>query len=187
MIRYFAGKAAAYIVRNDPSADYEVLEYGYDVLFQEAGVTILTLLLALPLGLFFHIAVSLAAYNILRLCAGGIHANHRVVCVLTSIVIMFGPSVIFGKLGVTLPLIAIPSLYVAGVVMLLFYAPADTETKPIQYLPTRKRMKIISIAWLSVLYAAAFALHGRFPDYSAVLAVMPFIVKSILMKAALAN
>jgi accessory gene regulator B len=171
-----AGKTAAYIVKNDPSADYEVLEYGYDILFQEISVTILTLLLALPFGLFVHVAISLATYNVLRLYAGGLHAKHRIVCIVTSIVIMFGPSVLFAKLGVSLPIAAILALYLLNLVLLLLYAPADTEAKPIQDRQTRKRMKMASVSWLTIIYCLALILHGRFPDYSAVLAAMPFIV-----------
>lgn len=176
MIKFFAEKTATYIVKNDPSADYEILIYGYDVLYQEIGVTILTLALSLPFGLFFHVALSLTLYNILRLYAGGIHANHRGVCVITSILIMFGPAVLFGKFGLHLSFAALHALYIFDLVLLLLYAPADTEVKPIQDAPTRKRLKLIAIAWLTVFYIVSLRLQGRFPDYSAVLATIPFLV-----------
>lgn len=176
MIRRLSEKIARYIANNDESADFEVLVYGYDVLLQEVFVFLITLILALPFGLFFHVLIALVSYNLLRRYAGGVHAKYRTACITSSVAIMFGPAVLFGKLGYFIPFAVMPGLFVFSLALLLLYAPADTEMKPVRTPSKRRSMKTCAAVLLTAYFTAALLLVDRFPAQSSVLAVTATIV-----------
>ena len=179
MIRFLSQKLANYVTKNDDSADFEILAYGYDLMFQEIGVVLITLLIALPFGLFSPVLLSILSYNIVRRYAGGTHAKHRAACIITSVLTMFGPAYLFTKLEVPLPLPMILLLYVYSAVLLILYAPADTEIKPIRDPQKRKRAKYSGVFTLTVCTLLAILLREKWSSYAGILTVVPTIVSSL--------
>lgn len=169
MIRSLAEKTARYITDNDADADFEVMAYGYELLYQEIGITLLALLLAIPAGLLLPVAASILSYNLLRKYAGGSHAKHRVVCTAASILILYGPAVAFVKAGAVLTPPVILGLYAADFILLALYAPADTAANPLQYPEKRRTMKRVSLAILTGYFALAVVLYSRLPAYAFIL------------------
>jgi len=171
MIQFLARKTAHYLSKDCDTADVEVLEYGYYLIYQEWFVRIGALLLALPFGLFFHVLASLVAFNLIRRCAMGAHAKYPIVCRIITYTVLFGPGVLSGILGFRLTVIAYVGLYIFGIVSLLLYAPAETDVKKVPDLRVRKRLRVEAVVTLSLLFLVAVLLHSSRSDISFVIVV----------------
>lgn len=176
MIKRLSEMTAQYIVRDDAAADYEILAYGYELIYQEIVIILLSLLLALPFGLLPHVLTGICTFHLLRKYAGGSHAAHRIVCTIVSTAIVYGPSFFFVKTGVRLSFAVYMVMFAVDLLLLLLYAPADTEVKPVQTIEKRNYLKRASIFVLIALFVAACLLSGRFPQYAAIIAVTATLV-----------
>jgi accessory gene regulator B len=175
MIQLLADKTARFIAAGDENADIEVLTYGYYMFYQQWITLIAILLIALPFGLFFLVLASLVTSMTLRGCTGGTHAAHPIICKLSAFAIAFTPSVLAGVFSLKLLPVGFAVFYLLSVVLLVIYAPADTDVRKITNPRKRKRMKIESLIWLSVFFSAAVFLQGRLPSIAFVVAVTAFI------------
>ena len=176
MIKSISNKIAEYIAKDDETADIEEIAYGYDLLLQELGVVVVSLIIGFVLNITLQVVISVFFYNTLRMYAGGAHANYRAVCIITSILIMFGPALLFTRTPFFFPIIAYPIIYMFCLLMLFLYAPADTETQPIQNLETRKIIKRKAILALTVLFIIASITNIWLPDYASIMLVIIIIV-----------
>ena len=176
VIRYLSENIARHIVRNDDTADLDVLTYGYELILQEVVVILAAMLLALPLGISLQVLVTIAAYALMRRYAGGLHAKHRIVCFTTSVLIDFGPAFFFIKTGAVPSLPALGVLYVLDLALLLRYAPGDTDIRPVRNPAVRRGMKRSAVLVLTLFFGAALLLRGRWPAYTGVLAVTATVV-----------
>ena len=173
MTKYLSGKIAAYIVKNDDTADYEELAYGYEVLLHDALVVLALLLIAVPFGLALHVIFLLVVYHLLRGFAGGAHAKSGVVCKVTSVVFLYGIAFLSAKTALRIPVYAIVPLYVLDAALLLLYAPADTEVMPIRNPGVRKSLKIKSVICLSACFGAALLTGSRWASIASILVLTP--------------
>lgn len=169
MIKYLSERIATCVCKNDEDADVEVVAYGFDIFLQEAGVILLALLLALPFGLLLPVAVSIVAYKLLRRYAGGTHAAHRIACMITSILVAFGPALVFARTSLRIPLPVLAALCVLDLILLYRYAPADTDTRPVRNPDTRRRMRLIALVTMAAYTVVALALNFWRPDYASLL------------------
>lgn len=176
MITHLSKMTARYIARNDESADYDVLVYGYELLYQELAVHLLTLIIALPFGIMPYVLAGLILFKIIRNFTGGAHANHRVVCTIVSTSVLFGPSLVFVKLGFRIPVFVIGILFVLDLLLLAKYAPADTELKPIQSPDKRAALKRMAILSLFAVFIVSFFLWRVNPGFAEAMVVTVTIV-----------
>jgi len=164
MIQTLAEKTAKYLAKKDENADVEILTYGYYLIYQLWLVNIALLLIALPLRLFFQVLAALITFAIMRGPTVGAHANHPLICKLVTFLVVFIPSI----LGVLLadrifafeftPLIVV-ILYIFALMLVIKYAPADTDVTKIECKDKQKQMKIKSILWLTTLFILALVVH----------------------------
>lgn len=176
MIKRLAEKTAAYVVKNDDTADLETLAYGFDILYQELSVILISFVISIPFGVPFHVLATNLVFKALRTYAGGPHANRRIVCTVSTVLAMFGPALLFGRLGITLRPLTIMLLSVFSFVMISIYAPADTETRPVRSPGKRRKMKLAALMLVVVFTAAALLLNDKAPSYAAILAVIPAVI-----------
>lgn len=130
------------------------IKYGLETLYITITKTVVIFALALLLNIFKELMIMMVFYGFLRLFAHGLHAKKSWQCWVTSVplflilpylsTILFIPKEIYLILGTFIT------------IMIYFYAPADTEKKPIVNKKRRMFFKItstvISIIYLALIY-----------------------------------
>lgn len=171
MVQYLADKTAHYLAKDNEDVDVEVISYGYYLFYQEWVARIFALLLALPFGLFFHVLVSIVVFDRIRKCAMGTHAKHPIICRILTYTVWFGPAVLSVIFSLRFVPIVYIGLYAFSLVLLILYAPAETDVKKVPDVHMRKRLKIEAVCWMSGLFLIAVVLQGFgfAPDFSFVI------------------
>jgi accessory gene regulator B len=165
-------KLAGYVVKNDETADYEVIQYGFELLLQEYITLIAALALSIPFGLFLSVLLAILVFSPCRVIMGGAHAQTRLICISTYFVLIYGSCI--GARFITLPLFAYIALYIVCIILAIAYVPADTQEMP--YIGDKTKRKLFACACLTVYYAIALLIRGRFPSYAVIIALLTTIV-----------
>lgn len=173
MIKYLSNKIASQVAESDVTADQEIIAYGFEILLQEAGIVVIAALIALLFGLLPYVLAALVSYNLIRQFSGGAHSASRAVCMIFSVFLLYGISFLSARTGLSIPLAVVFLLYVFNVSLLLLYAPADTEIKPIQEPETRKKLKASAIASVTLCFLVAVLTKSRWEGISNVLLLIP--------------
>jgi len=149
---------AGFIVKNDDTADHEVLTYGFGLILSGLVTYTVVLTSALLLGLMQEMLVAIFAYIAMRQAIGGVHANSRLVCFITYISTLY--LCIFLSFILNVDIFAVVILYVISLILLILYAPADTKAQPmVKY---RLLRKVAGIAILTVLFCiSTFLLQNQ--------------------------
>jgi len=155
MIQILADNIAKFIVKNDDTADYEVLAYGYGLIV--SGVVNYTVILvsALLFGVIVEMLIALAVFITMRLTVGGAHANSRAVCFIVHSASLY-LSIILAFV-ITPGIVMIVALYLVNMVLLILYAPSDTADQPI--VKRRTARKILGIIFLSLFFSGSVIWH----------------------------
>jgi len=85
--------------------------------------------------------------------ASGVHAKREWTCLPTSAFVFFG--ITYLGINLSLSIHIINCIFVLCFAAILIYAPADTEERPIVSRKLRKKLKILSVITILVLYAIA--------------------------------
>lgn len=130
------------------------IKYGLETLYITITKTVVIFALALLLNIFKELMIMMVFYGFLRLFAHGLHAKKSWQCWVTSV-----PLFLILPYLSTILLIPKEIYLVLGTfitIMIYFYAPADTEKKPIVNKKRRMFFKItstvISIIYLVLIY-----------------------------------
>jgi len=149
LIQSLANRLANYVVKNDETANQEVLSYGFQLLLMAFITYAVVLISAYLLGVFKEMLIAIATYILMRTTIGGCHANSRTVCLITYSAILY--SSIFLADALILSWYVILVLYFINVILLFLYAPGDTIQQPI--VQRRFIRKILGLVFLSCLFA----------------------------------
>lgn len=125
------------------------IKYGLETLYITITKTVVIFALALLLNIFKELMIMMIFYGFLRLFAHGLHAKKSWQCWVTSV-----PLFLILPYLSTILLIPKEIYLVLGTfitIMIYFYAPADTEKKPIVNKKRRMFFKITSTA-ISIIY-----------------------------------
>ena len=180
MIQFLSEKTAKYLARDEDPEDIEVIAYGYYMFYQQWLVIIGMLLVALATGLFWLVLASLVTSMVLRGTACGTHATHPLICKMAAFALAFTPAILAGVVGIRLVPTATIVMYLLSIALLVKYAPGDTDVKKIHDPSIRRSMKIQSIIWASVFFAAAALLQDRLPDVAFVVALTALVTCSFV-------
>ena len=156
MIQALANRIADYVVRNDQTADQEVLAYGFGLLLMSIATYLTALTSALILGVFREMLIAMAVYMLMRFTIGGSHANHRAICFIVYTGTLY--LCIFLAATLSLNVYAVMSLYLVNVILLIMYAPGDTVKQPM--VRWRQTRKVAGLLILSCLFIASFLLRS---------------------------
>ena len=150
MIQFLANRMADYVVKNDETANQEVLSYGFQLLLMAFVTYAVVLISAYILGVFREMLIAIGAYILMRTAVGGCHANSRTVCLITYSGILYSSIFLAGVL--TLSWYVILALYLVNIALLVLYAPGDTDQQPmVRWRLTRKICGLIFLSCLFVL------------------------------------
>lgn len=125
------------------SEQLEIIEYGLESIYLTITKIIIILLLAKILNIFKETILMIVFYNIIRLFSFGLHAKNSTACLITSLMLFIGGTYLSIYLNISLIIKEI--LSILCLILIIIYAPADTEKRPLINKKKRKRFKILSI------------------------------------------
>ena len=134
------------IKKNQPEKneeELEIIEYGLEAIYLTFTKIIIILLLSIVLDIFKETLLMILFYNVIRLFAFGLHAKNSITCLIMSIILFIGGTYL--SIYVNIPIILKIILSITCIVLIIIYAPADTEKRPLINEKKRKRFKILSI------------------------------------------
>ena len=137
----------------------EVIEYGLQIIVGEIPKTILLFVVSFFLGIGWYMIFAYVALMPYRMMSGGFHLHTHLGCIMGSIIVYYGNIYLskFLILDNIQKYILIGLSLLFGILMVSFYAPADTENVPIISKKERKMKKILSyVTLILTLIVATF-------------------------------
>lgn len=116
------------------------IKYGIESFYLFISKTIIILFIAFILGIIKEILLLLVFYNILRTTGFGVHALKSWHCWFSSLLIFLGVPMLMKF--VDIPMYAMYVISFICLLLIVKYAPADTEKRPIINLKRRKVYKV---------------------------------------------
>ena len=124
----------------------EVIQYGLELIIGEIPKVILLFAIAFILKIGWLTMFAYIAILPYRACSGGFHLKTHIGCIVSTTAFYCGIAILAKNIVLTditkYIMIGIVGLF--GVIMIKFYAPADTEDVPILSSKVRKKKRIIS-------------------------------------------
>lgn len=130
----------------------EVILYGLQLIIGEIPKEILLFVIAYFLGIFKLTLISVLIVAPYRCFSGGIHLHTHIGCIICTCMLYIGTALI-GKYVVlvgTTKYLILGLVWLFSSIMVMKYAPADTENVPILRKKERTQKKIISEIVLSI-------------------------------------
>ncbi|WP_238917033.1 accessory gene regulator B family protein [Clostridium sp. YIM B02555] len=149
-------------IKNNTSAsaeDLEKIHYGILVIFLTIFKSIILFATAYFLGILEYTLTAFLVFAALRIFASGVHANSTFQCIIINYILFFGN--VYLSLNIQRNLLLVSILFLISVALILLYAPADTEERPLISLKLRKSLKIKSIIVIMAFYILALLLHNN--------------------------
>lgn len=124
----------------------EVINYGLQIIIGEIPKLITIFLVAYILGIFKLTILSIIIVTPYKMFSGGVHLKTHIGCAIATSISYMGPALL-SKIIVLNQIekyVVILTLWIFSMIMIKFYAPADTEEVPILRKKDRKFKKIMS-------------------------------------------
>lgn len=141
----------------------EVILYGLELILGEIPKVLLLFLLGFLLGVGWYVLFAFIVIAPYRGMSGGFHLHTHLGCIITTNLFYIG-NVFISKYLVLDSIekyILIGLSFIFGILMISMYAPADTENVPIINKEERKKKKILSYIFLTVMLIAAIFIQDR--------------------------
>ena len=135
----------------------EIIKYTVIQLLGEAIKLAIMAAIAWPFGAAHLVLIAVFAMGIYRVPSGGVHSKSHVACFVTSSILFFGNVILSSMLkGEYLDILYI-CILLFNIPVIHFFAPADTEMKPVVSERQRRNLKIISyICMISCILIGRF-------------------------------
>ena len=135
----------------------EIIQYTVVQLIGELIKMLIMFAIAFCFGVAHLLLIAIFSMAIYRTPAGGVHSKSHIACFLTSSTLFFGNVIL--SMAINVPYL--DAIYVAiflfNLIVIYFFAPADTEMKPVISKKQRRNLRIMSFVCM-----AATIIIGRF-------------------------
>ena len=121
----------------------EEIAYGLETVYLTVTKLFVIFAIALLLGIVKEVAILLICYNLIRSTAYGLHASKSIYCLISSIILFIGGVYISNYIA-NISIYSKLLLSIISVILLIKYAPADTEKRPLINAKKRRKLKIIT-------------------------------------------
>ena len=141
----------------------EIIMYGLQLMLGEIPKLFILFGLAFLLGVGWYVLFAFIVIAPYREVSGGFHLHTHLGCIITTNLFYIG-NVFISKYLVLDSLekyVLIALSFIFGILMISMYAPADTENVPIISKSERKKKKILSYIFLTVMLIAALFIQDR--------------------------
>lgn len=136
----------------------EIINFGIKSIVSETSKILIILLSGYFFGVINYVLIAIISYGLYRTYAGGVHAKTHLICLMSSMVIIYSNIYLSMYLGKNInkfwPLYAI--IYIFNCMNIYFYAPADVEEKPILSKKLREKLRIKSFIIMSLINTLSF-------------------------------
>ncbi len=156
MIEKFCNFLTKKIQKKMPEIDderAEIIQYGLEVIIGETPKLFILLGISILLGVWQLALISFVVIGIYRGASGGFHLKTHIGCIISTLMMYLG-NVFLSKYCIIEPIyikyIITFGIWIFSLLMIKFYAPADTENVPIISKKERKRKKILSYIIMTV-------------------------------------
>ena len=124
----------------------EIIAYGLKLIIGEIPKTLFLFVLAFVLGVGWYMVFAYVAIMPYRVASGGLHLHTHLGCIISSAIMYYGNIFLSKYLYITdvQKYFIVGLTFIFGILMISWYAPADTENVPIISKKERKTKKIIS-------------------------------------------
>ena len=140
----------------------EVIMYGLQVIIGELPKGLLILFIAYILGILKLTLISILIIAPFRCFSGGTHMKTHIGCIVSTSILYIIPAILSKHIILTgiIKYIMAAIVWVFGMFMIKFYAPADTENVPILSKKERKNKQIFSYIMLSIEIVIAIFINN---------------------------
>ncbi|MCX7747216.1 MAG: accessory gene regulator B family protein [Clostridia bacterium] len=139
-----------------------VYYYGFQIVIGAIVKSVLLISIALILRSLIPTLIVLGVFGTLRMLAGGYHMDTYGKCIITSLGLMLASGVItqytYKSWQVEYVIALLIISFLAGLIVSIKWAPADTPNKPITKPEEIKKFKVLSIIYMMVFFAAGLIL-----------------------------
>lgn len=156
MIEKFCNFLTQKIRKKMPEVDderAEIIQYGLEVIIGEVPKIFVVIGFSILLGVWQLTLFSIVIIGIYRGVSGGFHLKTHIGCMISTLMMYLG-NVFLSKYSIIEPMyikyIITFGIWIFSLLMIKFYAPADTENVPIISKKERKRKKILSYIIMTV-------------------------------------
>lgn len=153
----------------------EIILYGLETLYLTFTKMIIIFAMAYIMDIVRDVITLLITYNIIRTQAFGIHASKSIYCLISSIILFIGGSLVCKYMIFPFWFMVV----CAGIcnICLFLYAPADTYKRPLVNEKKRKRFKFIS-SGLGIIYTILIVI---FKEHTIANYLLVGLFESVLM------
>lgn len=130
--------------------DLEKIHYGIQVILLTISKDILLFTTAYLLGILKYTIIAVIVFGILRTFASGVHASSTLQCIIFGYTFFLGN--VYLSLNLSLNTILKSIIFAISLILIILYAPADTEERPLVSKKSRRILKIKSIIVVIVFY-----------------------------------
>ncbi|MGE5627770.1 MAG: accessory gene regulator B family protein [Solirubrobacterales bacterium] len=123
--------------------ELEKIEYGAQVIFVNLVKLIILFLIASILRVANYTCIAIISFASIRIFASGIHADSNIKCTITNILLFLGN--VYFSMNIVLNKYMNITILALSLLLVILYAPADTEDRPLLSKRLRKKLKIYSI------------------------------------------
>lgn len=128
----------------------EIIQYTIVQLLGELIKLIIMFGIALYFGMAHLLLIAIFSMAIYRIPAGGAHSKSHIACFLASSILFFGNVILSSLIDVPYLDVLYIAIFLFNSVVIYFYAPADTEMKPVVSKKQRKILRIISFVCMTL-------------------------------------
>lgn len=142
----------------------EVILYGVQLIVGEIPKIFLMFALGFLLGLWWQTLLAFFLILPYKVCSGGFHLKTHLGCFICTNIVYCGNAIlssIFIFQSELAKMITIVSIWIAGIILVSIYAPADTESLPILTKKERRIKKVLSYIFLSINMLVAIFIPNK--------------------------
>lgn len=128
---------------NKTETELEKIQYGIHVILINVFKLLLLFITAYFLGILDYTIIAYISFAALRSFASGVHADSSIKCIITNYIIFLGN--VYLSLSFSLKKVYVAAIFAISLILVILYAPADTEERPLMSKNLRDRLKAKSI------------------------------------------
>lgn len=136
--------------------ELEIIGYGIEGIISTFFKTVLIFMIGYCLKILLPLTLAIASFGLLRTFASGVHLRNGWTCMLFSSSLFL--SIAYAGIYIPLPRLIKAGVFAISLILLYFYAPADTEERPLVCEKTRRELKISSLVIAGIFFVIAMIL-----------------------------
>lgn len=161
LVKRFTAGIVRYISEQYPGKSEEELEiigYGLEGILTTVPKIAFIFTAGYFLNIFQPLLIAILSFGILRTFASGVHLKNGWTCLIFSSVVFL--SITYAGIYIPLSKLLKILMFLVSFVLLILYAPADTEERPLVVPRIRQELKVSSLIFAGLMFIIMLLLPG---------------------------